>query len=855
MGIPKFYGRWITSDKYKYVIARALPTTIANLWIDGNGSIHNVAQDHYGYGKGFNAKVAAAMEVADPLQQEYEFDKKFTKYLTDLISKVKPQVGFCLAIDGVAPIGKIAQQQERRNKAVHGLKGAPKKGFDSNCITPGTPFMVLLDRSIQQWILTSRDELPPQLIYSSHMVRGEGEHNIFDHVRNGDVRLDTEGYNVVYGLDADLIILSLLSPARRIMLCREDLGRNVNIDILRDAIVEDLKEGIEAEPETLIRDFAFMTFFVGNDFLRPLFALGDVGENINDLMETYKAIGSTFTDNQGGINWETVWAFIGSFAAIEEELLTRLGGADVAFPFPPLMDAITITTAGGETYTGDIQDVNDPNQQAGRTVTLDYDKFRSNWYRHALGPRDPAVWDLLDTENINPVSEQAIESMCIDYLKTLQWNLLYYMKGEKGIKKDWLYHYRYAPLLKDLQHTCRRLIDSNPQLSALLLAELGPHDTDIIFTFNEQLLAVIPPSSFHLIPERLRQLVVPGGPLCDMCVTDFILDTPHKNEDWETIAVLPFIPVKRIYDTVRAVIKDDTLTVTEATPIIIEMFAKDVKIPIKVGLTKNPGYARQYEPRDDQSSEGVNRETGSYERGRGRGGFDRGRGRGGFDGGRGRGGFDRGRGRGGFDGGRGRGGFDQSRGRGGFDRGRGGSDIPRPTGGLYRPNFGNNPQLMVTRNIPLGGGVTKPSPVNLSIKNPTPISVTTADQHTVPVVPVTLGARSVTVRTGGVTAPGMAVTQISRPIAPGFKPTYAREAGTPYVPKVSTINEATPYVPKVSTIKEGTPYTPVTSASTSTDRVGHGHKHHTGKPHTPAYTTNRRPPTLVKMDLNAETLM
>ena len=150
MGIPKFYGRWITSDKYVGVIIWTLPITIANFMIDGNGSIHNVAQDHYGYGKGFNARIAAAMEVADPLQQEYEFHKKFGKYLLDLIMKIKPQVGFILAIDGVAPIGKISQQQERRNKAVHGLNGAPKRGFDSNCITPGTPFMVLLDQNIQQ---------------------------------------------------------------------------------------------------------------------------------------------------------------------------------------------------------------------------------------------------------------------------------------------------------------------------------------------------------------------------------------------------------------------------------------------------------------------------------------------------------------------------------------------------------------------------------------------------------------------------------------------------------------------------------------------------------------------------------
>jgi 5'-3' exoribonuclease 1 len=615
MGIPKFYGRWIRSGKYRGLIVRQLPPKIDNLWIDGNGSLHYGAQIHYGYGNGFNARVAAAATAADPLQYEYEFDRKFGEQLMDLLSKVSPKIGFTLTFDGVAPIGKIEQQRERRNKAVLPLKGEPKVGFDSNCITPGTAFMVRLDKYIQQWLLMNRDQLPPNLIYSSHMVRGEGEHNIFKHVRQKDIKF-SDGANVVYGLDADLIILSLLSDAPRILLCREDLSNNVDIDTLRHSIIDDLREGLgkSIDGKTLIRDFAFLTFFVGNDFVRPIFAFGDVADTINSMMETYKALKTPITNSDCTIDWNVVWAFISSFANVEEQLIQVMASTDVKYPSKVLMDATTIkmeeaSTSNTESY---------PEEDVSRQVDVDYDKFRKGWYRQALGPKDEAVWQLLDDLNINPASEKAIEKMCLAYLKTLQWNLLYYVQGEEGIKKDWVYEYRYAPLLKDLAATCLKLVETDSNISQLLAEELGPHDDDIQYTFNEQLTSVIPASSLQLIPERLRFLVAQGGPLCDMCPINFPLDYQHKDMEWESIAILPFIPVKRVYDAVKSVLMDADdptggFSVLPAKPYIINDISKDIKFSIKpsLGSLRRPYDQNEKRPynRDNQERRPYNKDN------------------------------------------------------------------------------------------------------------------------------------------------------------------------------------------------------------------------------------------------------
>jgi 5'-3' exoribonuclease 1 len=72
------------------------------------------------------------------------------------ISKIKPKQLFFMAIDGVAPRAKMNQQRARRfrtaldaenarEKAIRDGAEMPKEApFDSNCITPGSPILLLL---------------------------------------------------------------------------------------------------------------------------------------------------------------------------------------------------------------------------------------------------------------------------------------------------------------------------------------------------------------------------------------------------------------------------------------------------------------------------------------------------------------------------------------------------------------------------------------------------------------------------------------------------------------------------------------------------------------------------------------
>jgi len=60
--------------------------------------------------------------------------------------------------------------------------------FDSNCITPGTEFMVRLQTQLEYFLQSKMSTDPiwqrPRIILSGHEVPGEGEHKIMDYIRS-----------------------------------------------------------------------------------------------------------------------------------------------------------------------------------------------------------------------------------------------------------------------------------------------------------------------------------------------------------------------------------------------------------------------------------------------------------------------------------------------------------------------------------------------------------------------------------------------------------------------------------------------------------------------------------------------
>ncbi|KAM0747708.1 hypothetical protein T439DRAFT_94876 [Meredithblackwellia eburnea MCA 4105] len=178
--------------------------------------------------------------------------KEIFLYTDRVVSMVRPRKLLVMAIDGVAPRAKMNQQRSRRFRAAQEAKQKEEdrlnaiaeweamgkevsdefkneKGWDTNAITPGTPFMILLAKSLRYWVAKKLNEDPGwaglEVIISDASVPGEGEHKIMDYIRRqrSHSSHDPNTKHVIYGLDADLIMLSLATHEPHFRVLREDV--------------------------------------------------------------------------------------------------------------------------------------------------------------------------------------------------------------------------------------------------------------------------------------------------------------------------------------------------------------------------------------------------------------------------------------------------------------------------------------------------------------------------------------------------------------------------------------------------------------------------------------------------------
>lgn len=208
MGIPKFY-RYLLE---RYPLTSEIVTSSEflprcdYLYLDVNGIIHNAT-----HGESAIGEIPTTDMVAS-----YVFG-----YISDIFANIQPKKLMFIAVDGVAPRAKLNQQRSRRYRAALDryleVESTGHKGevFDSNCITPGTEFMHKVDQLIEYFIRKKVSEDPlwrnTMVLYSSHSDPGEGEHKIMSFIR---YLCTSPDYNAserhcIYGLDADLILLSL----------------------------------------------------------------------------------------------------------------------------------------------------------------------------------------------------------------------------------------------------------------------------------------------------------------------------------------------------------------------------------------------------------------------------------------------------------------------------------------------------------------------------------------------------------------------------------------------------------------------------------------------------------------------
>lgn len=549
------------------------------------------------------------MDVSEVLSEK-DMMLGIMHYIDRIITQiVKPKVSVFMAIDGVAPRAKLNQQRSRRFRSAKDLAEATKdkrpiattndedknsgEVFDSNCITPGTEFMEKVSNCIKYFIRKKIKEDPLwrnlKVIYSGHDIPGEGEHKIMQHIR--DMR-SQPGYrpntrHCMYGQDADLIMLGLVSHEPHFTLLREivDFGgfqRNNNalkavtkftkqsdfqllhLSILREYLAIEFAYGLDPETydlERLIDDFVFMTFLVGNDFLPHMPTL-DISDGAFDLLfNTYKQQKSEWGQGQyltssGEItDAARLEAFLNVIGAAETEIFEmreeneadyvkkkrKWDKRDGKEEGPTNEQIAAVEAAKLDNYDTMIQNMI-AKYGAGA-------KFVDGWQVPQKGKKDFKGLYYFEKLKFTPVDIEDHLSLRRSYVEGLTWCLAYYYRG--CISWGWFYPYHYGPLISDLTNL--------PDVIGSTKFEIGQPLKPF-----EQLMGCLPPASASIVPKPYRPLMLfPDSPIIQMYPTTFEIDMNGKKNPWEGVNILPFIDVELLKATIQARCPDKLLSAEE----------------------------------------------------------------------------------------------------------------------------------------------------------------------------------------------------------------------------------------------------------------------------------------------------
>ena len=436
MGIPSYFSqiirRYANILKNITQINNSKEERLTHLYMDCNSiiydSYHHLSSDY------------------DP-NNVSEFEKKIiyetAKRIDEYIKYIKPSDIVYVSFDGVAPLAKMEQQRKRRYKTKFIEKVKRMEGenvsisWDTSNITPGTDFMKKLSNYMYYYFGFSEMKYNvKQVIVSCSDKPGEGEHKLFSHVRNNDL---SKSNIAVYGLDADLIMLSLLhlKYCRRIYVCREapeflkssipvdvNIGSNesyfLDINNFGDSIVSEMGFNESEEMKySRINDYVVLCFFLGNDFLPHFISLNIRRNGMDIILRCYVRLGAKLC-GVGVLKRCSVSILMLELSKKEEEMLLceyiereecskklRLCG----------VLNVPLVSRGVEKYI-------DPLSCG----------WESRYYKMLLG--SARVCDI-----------------CVNYVEGLEWVYKYYT----GDCPDWRwkYRYNYAPLLKD----CKNWID------------------------------------------------------------------------------------------------------------------------------------------------------------------------------------------------------------------------------------------------------------------------------------------------------------------------------------------------------------------------------------------------------------
>ena len=458
------------------------------------------------------------------------------------IDYIQPSDIVYIAFDGVAPFAKMNQQRTRRHKGmitskinnIIGMEESKLKWTTSN-ITPGTHFMDKLSSRVSKAFggLESHYRVK-KIIVSCSDQPGEGEHKLFQYVRSHKETFQNTNM-VIYGLDSDLIMLSLfhceIFKNKYIFRETPEFGKGIltekqcstefmymHVHSLAKAILIEMRCGEEQYHR--LYDYMFMCFLLGNDFLPHFPSLNIRTMGIEVIMDTYKKlIGNhsqkMLVSRNKKIEWKWVNQFLSELAKDEKKRLLE------EYKIRDKMSSRKWNTKNMEGRDFMVQ-----------SVPIIY-RFKEDY----IMPQQP-YWENRYYESLfgKECGYKDIKDVCENYLSGLEWVFKYYTQNCPDWK--WSYNYDYPPLFKDL---CQHLPTSKD------VRFIDETNTTVPFSPYVQLAYVLPHQNHNLLPPYIEEYLMKEA-------SDFYVNQSELQYEWafcryfwESHVLLPSIPVETLH--------------------------------------------------------------------------------------------------------------------------------------------------------------------------------------------------------------------------------------------------------------------------------------------------------------------
>ncbi len=509
MGIPSYYKK--LSEKIKGLISKSRAGNITSLFFDFNCLIYHCAR---------RPNSTLPPYPGDDRKEEWEalLIEDIAKYVQHIWHEAGQPPHVYLSIDGVVPMAKIKQQRLRRFKSIWLQTQEPstEPRWDTNCITPSTDFMKRLSTRLDALCKKHKG-----WHLSSDMESGEGEHKIMNYLRS---HKDEKGPILIYGLDADLILLTMLNAPCEAYLMREDSEMGVvqtnifgeesfsyfSIDVLKQTLWS--TKNIEYLD---ILEYVTAMTLLGNDFLPHSLSVKIRDDGHKFLVNELKALlesGQRFVkqeDSLWKINYTSLLWLLKRWSTQEEDRLLHSfkrkiqmrGNTQMTVETLPLESPVEFEIVKAESREWSMKE----GWQ---------DIYRQRW----LFSRDVAD----------------LEKCCREYLMGLQWVLDYYT-GQRQVDMTWFYPRLLPPLWSDLQ----MYMEFEKPIPEPSLSTIDPIQPE------EQLAMVLPLESWHHLSAKSPLRSLPRK-YPQYWPSKFGLFTAGRVWTWESEPLLPVLPVQML---------------------------------------------------------------------------------------------------------------------------------------------------------------------------------------------------------------------------------------------------------------------------------------------------------------------